>query len=88
MVCLQPWAWACSGFDFCRNGANDRRAEGGRPLTENEPGPAGCGVHEEQVDLDRCPVQNLVTAVILLLGTMLFARLAATCILIKALLRL
>jgi len=26
------------GLGFCRNGANDRRAEGGRPLTENEPG--------------------------------------------------
>jgi hypothetical protein len=35
------------GLGFCRNGANDRRAEGGRPL--NEPGPAGCGVHEDQV---------------------------------------
>jgi hypothetical protein len=25
------------------------RSESGRPLTENEPGPAGCGVHEDQV---------------------------------------
>ena len=49
MVCWQPCAWANSGPGFCRNGTNDRRAESGRPLTQNEPGPAGGGVHEDQV---------------------------------------
>ena len=37
------------GLSFRRNGADDRCAEGGRPLTENEARSAGRGMHEDQV---------------------------------------
>src|SRR5712691_5041383 len=48
MVCLQPWAWANSALASIET-VPMTVAESGRPLTENEPGPAGCGVHEDQV---------------------------------------
>ena len=37
------------GLGFRRNGTDDCCAEGGRPLTENEAGSAGRGMHEDQV---------------------------------------
>src|SRR6266566_4540555 len=37
------------GLSVRRNGADDRCAEGGRPLTENEARSAGRGMHEDQV---------------------------------------
>ena len=37
------------GLSFRRNGADDRCAEGGRPLAENETRSAGRGMHEDQI---------------------------------------
>src|SRR5438067_2078648 len=56
------------GLSFRRNGADDRCAEGGRPLTENEARSAGRRLTQAHLtrpgltDIDSCPVQNLGTA--------------------------